>query len=102
MDYVGTAQLDCSNLHYAVVSNAPYTFEGYTHIRVHFDYARIAFVNRVQIKINGNIVYSGSDYSDKYYTISTGSNIEAYTVASTSSCDGSNPAYITATITVYK
>lgn len=102
MVYIGAAQACDTGIGYAVISSVPYTFEGYTNIRIHFDYNRVDAVHAVKIAINGNIVYYGSDYSDKYYTISTGSSIEAYTAATTSSCDGPNPSEMYATITVYK
>lgn len=100
--YIGTAHACRPDVNYAVVSYVPYIFEGYSQVRIHFDYTRVSAVHNVRIIINGNDVYFGSDYSDKYYTVTTGSCIEAYTVVTTATCDSSSPSAMTATITVYK
>lgn len=100
--YSGIAQSPYQNINYAVVSYVPYIFEGYSQVRIHFDYTRVYAVHAVQIKINGSVVYNGSDYSDKHYTVNAGSSIEAYTVVTTGTCDTIAPSVISATVTVCK
>lgn len=102
LEYMSTANSDISSSSYAVINYVPYTFEGYSHIKVHFDYTKAFRIDCVYIRINGNTIYSGTDCSDKYYNITTGSSIETYMAITTSTCDSSDPSHINGNITVYK